>query len=379
MPDNNLFLQTIDAIYASSMDTDTIPAALEVANRLLGGRGATFEIVDMKARRHAQFWSVGVPTFGESRYVEEFAAINPRISFVTRQPGGTVVWDYRVLDEHEMTRNPFYAEFLPPLGLRYCIGAVLKRTRRSLVAMSVQRTPKQGHADKREIEIMGRLVPHLQRAHDLAVRLKTENDRPAQLESTLEWLADGIALLRADGTIIYANNMLRLFAQRGDGIRIANRALEFTEPVARRCYAAALSAMKHLGDPNSDARPTDFPSYRSGGTPSYIVSVRPLGRGNARTTHHPEAAVMLLIHDPLWRNTATSEILKDLFSLTNAEAHLAQALCTGVTTAAYAAERGVSLNTVYSHLKRIREKTGCKSVPDLIRKFGELNVPVRLS
>ena len=88
---------------------------------------------------------------------------------------------------------------------------------------------------------------------------------------------------------------------------------------------------------------------------------------------------MVLVHDPLWRNAATSQILQELFSLTNAEAHLAQALCTGTTTGAYAAERGVSLNTVYSHLKKIREKTGCKSVPDLIRKFGELNVPLRLS
>ena len=42
---------------------------------------------------------------------------------------------------------------------------------------------------------------------------------------------------------------------------------------------------------------------------------------------------------------------------------------------AYATERRVSLNTVYSHLKQIREKTGCKSVPELIRKFGEWNVP----
>jgi DNA-binding CsgD family transcriptional regulator len=42
-------------------------------------------------------------------------------------------------------------------------------------------------------------------------------------------------------------------------------------------------------------------------------------------------------------------------------------------------ERRVSLNTVYSHLKQIREKTGCRSVPELIRKFGEWNVPLRLS
>ena len=40
------------------------------------------------------------------------------------------------------------------------------------------------------------------------------------------------------------------------------------------------------------------------------------------------------------------------------------------TTGAYALERGVSLNTVYSHLKRIREKTGCKSVSELIHKLA---------
>ena len=74
---------------------------------------------------------------------------------------------------------------------------------------------------------------------------------------------------------------------------------------------------------------------------------------------------------------AVSQILQELFSLTNAEADLAQALCAGKTTTAYASERRVTLNTVYSHLKRIREKTGCKSVPELIRKFAELDVPLR--
>ena len=113
--------------------------------------------------------------------------------------------------------------------------------------------------------------------------------------------------------------------------------------------------------------------------PAYIVSVRPLVGGQAHTTQHAQAKVMVLIRDPLWQNPATSQMLQQLFSLTNAEAHLAQALCAGTTTGTYALERGVSINTVYSHLKRIREKTGCKSVPELIRKLGELNVPLRLS
>ena len=113
--------------------------------------------------------------------------------------------------------------------------------------------------------------------------------------------------------------------------------------------------------------------------PAYIVSVRPLVGGQAHTTGHTQAKVMVLIRDPLWQNPATSQMLQQLFGLTNAEAHLAQALCAGTTTGTYALDRDVSINTVYSHLKRIREKTGCKSVPELIRRLGELNVPLRLS
>ena len=87
---------------------------------------------------------------------------------------------------------------------------------------------------------------------------------------------------------------------------------------------------------------------------------------------------MVLVRDPLPPNDSKTEILQELFKLTNAEAHLARALCNGVTTRAYAIERRVTLNTVYSHLKQIGEKTGCRSVPELIRKFGEWNVPLRL-
>ena len=38
---------------------------------------------------------------------------------------------------------------------------------------------------------------------------------------------------------------------------------------------------------------------------------------------------MVMIRDPICRNTATGQVLQQLFGLTNAEAHLAEALCTG--------------------------------------------------
>lgn len=253
---------------------------------------------------------------------------------------------------------------------------MLEHTSEKAAAVSVQRTRKQGHVGKREIALMQRLCPHYQRAYDVATRLRTAGDRGGVLENALEWLADGVALLRADGDIVYANDTIRVLAQRGDAFRTNGRTIEFATHGARRLFEAALGAVKKIGDPSDDGLPTDFLVPRRDGMPAYIVSVRPLLRGKARETQ-TQADVMLLMRDPLWRNAATSQMLQRLFNLTNAEAHLAHALCTGVTTTTYALDRNVSLNTVYSHLKHIREKTGCKSVPELIRKFGELNVPLR--
>jgi DNA-binding CsgD family transcriptional regulator len=56
---------------------------------------------------------------------------------------------------------------------------------------------------------------------------------------------------------------------------------------------------------------------------------------------------------------------------------LVQALGTGMTAVAYAKSRSISVTTVYTHLRRTREKTGWKSVAELTRRFHELNVALR--
>src|SRR5262249_61284855 len=40
------------------------------------------------------------------------------------------------------------------------------------------------------------------------------------LERALDWLADGVAVVRADGVVVYANATLQAIARRNDGIRL---------------------------------------------------------------------------------------------------------------------------------------------------------------
>jgi len=197
-------------------------------------------------------------------------------------------------------------------------------------------------------------------------------------ESALDLIADGIALLKRDGGIVYVNEALRRLAAGGNEIRIERNMIEFACPDLRSRFAQALGAVERVHDPDAAFPVTDFAVPRQDGQPPYTVSVRSLSRGG-NDADHPDAAAMLLVHDPLQQSAAAARMLRELYGLTNAEAQLVQALSTGMTAVAYADSRQISITTVYTHLRRTREKTGWKSVAELTRRFHELNVSLRAS
>jgi DNA-binding CsgD family transcriptional regulator len=371
------FVRAVEAIYASGVEENRLTEALEASSRLLGACGATLEVYDKSAHKHVEFCAAGLPPIPCAEYLDHFAALNPRIAPILRQRPGEVGWDHQFLDEQAMLRDPFYSEFLADLGLRYFVSVVLEQTPDHLAVVAMQRTPGQGHVDRRDISMMQRLCPHFQRAHDLRTRLKAAGDRNSSLENALDLLADGVALLGAGGKVIYANETLRSLATRGREFRFARDGVEFFDPDARSRFAAALNGAQRFHEPSAALCAADFAVPREQGLPAYTVSVRPLVRGQAQASRHPEAVAMLLIHDPLDRKLAASRMLQELFGLTNAEAHLVHALGTGMTAGAYARGRRVSITTVYTHLRRTREKTGWKSVTELTRRFNELNVSLR--
>src|SRR5689334_16817870 len=108
----DLLTGLIETIHDASVDGDLWPKVLACTARLIGGIGATLEIVNRKTFRYDAFYSHGVPRPEEMAYVEHYAAMNPRVAAALRQKPGETAWDYQILDEHGMDRNPFYAEFL---------------------------------------------------------------------------------------------------------------------------------------------------------------------------------------------------------------------------------------------------------------------------
>ena len=377
MSDTDRLLQTIETLHAASLDENLWPDALAATTRLLNGRAATLEIFALPGHVPKEFHQHGIPPASEIDYFAEYAALNPRSQYVDDHPADHIHWDYKLIDERGMDRHPFYVKFLPQCDLRYYIAGNLHRSRSDQAAICVHRTRKQGHADEVDIAMMQRLLPHFRQAFDMALRLRSIRARNRSLEDTLDWLADGVALLAADGKVLHANAALQQTLRSGDGISVKKGQIEFAASETRQRFAKAIKHSVRSGPLADPSAERDFPAPRRSNGPAYLVSVRPLARLGRNVRHDERAAAILFVRDPLQRGDRRAHILREVFGFTAAEADLAEALQAGIAIDDYGRSRRLSRNTVYTHLRHAREKTGARSTTELLRKLNDTNNSLR--
>jgi DNA-binding CsgD family transcriptional regulator/PAS domain-containing protein len=377
MPKGNDILSTIEAVHAAGLDQSLWPRALAAVAEIVGGHAAMFEVVDKRAMTHREFYSFGVRPVDEIAYFEHYMADNPRWLFMPRQRTGDVGCDYKFIDEKGMNKAPFYAELLAQMDLRYFLSGVLMATPEDYACISVQRTSKLGHVQQKEIGLMERLLPHVQQAFDVARRLKGASEAGKSFERAFDWIADGVAFVSAAGAVVYSNDAFQAIARRNDIVRLRRGTIEFIAIDARARFDAALGAVRRLrtGEQHVETL-TDFPVLRASDAPPCLVSVRPLARAPRESQAAARADAIVFIRDPLKRGSAAGQMLREVFGLTEAETSVALAVQSGIPLDGYARTNMVSLNTVYTHLRRVREKTGCHSVADLIRKLDEFRIPL---
>jgi DNA-binding CsgD family transcriptional regulator/PAS domain-containing protein len=369
-------LDTIEAIHAAGLDAELWLRAL---TNSMGGIAATLERFDRRTLEMKEFLSFGIPPAHELVYLTDLFACNPRLPFVRAQEPGKPLYDYMVLDERAMNRDPFYSQFLAPVGYRYFMGANLRPTAQEHALVSIQFGSRQGHVDQSQIDRFQRVLPHVEQAIDVARRLRGADGMRRSLEHGLDWLADGVMLLRADGTVLHANTAMQAIARADDGVRLRRGHVEFASTEVQQRFAKALGTQQWLRDKTSQLAITDFPAPRPSGNPSYLVSIRPLPARRHDSAMESAADIIVFVRDPLTDTTAALQVLRDAFGLTEAEAKLARAVQSGVSMSDYARVHAVSIATVYTHMRSIKEKTGCSRQAELIRKLNGLQVPLMRS
>lgn len=380
MAEDGQLLDAVGAVYAAALDASAWPEAFRRIASLFDAVGCTLEILEKNPTRLVGFWSEGVTDVSEVPYAQEYLRRNPRVPDGFTQKVGDVGFDYRHIDESTMRGDPFYEEFLPLMDLRYYISCTLMQGP-LFAALAVHRTPGKGHVQASDIHLMQQLAPHLRQAFDLGRRLGALGQDSQFAHNVLNWLAEGVVLLGPDGVMRFANAAAIEIAGHNDGIRIVRDRLDFASPAARAQFDKALQATVTLAGATggAPAPARDMPVPRLDDRPPYILSLRPVAaRMAARSAETEGVAAVVFIHDPLIRRPGSiAHAARQLYGLTEAEAHFAEALQSGATPQAYAQQRGVSLNTVYTHLRRLKAKTGHHRIAGLTAHLAALRGAAR--
>jgi DNA-binding CsgD family transcriptional regulator len=288
-------------------------------------------------------------------------------------PGGIgkIVTDADLVDEAIVSKHEFFQDFLRPLGLRYVVAAIMDLDDGTFGFASCHLGLQQEHPDRATVDQAALLMPHLRRGLQLRRRLTTVRATEHAALEVLDRLGHAVFLINEQGRVVWQNVTADQLLEQRDGLTTADGELRAAAARATKELAALIRTAIHAVDqPRATpgglmtiARPSLRRAYQVLVTP--LPKAPSLNRVAIGLDGTPAAAVF--VTDPETSSAPRAQVLAKLYHLTPAEAKLATALASGLSTKAYADQEKRSIHYVRWLLKQVEAKTDTRRIADLIR------------
>ena len=364
-------LDLIDHIYGAAVDETLWPTVLGEFRSLLDCEGSTLFFTDNRLRPIDSFFQNNVTPDAVSSYQSYFHSVDIRLHRAIPHYVGKIVTDGDLVDEGEIKKHEFYQDFLRPIGHCYIISAILDLGDGAFAFASAHRGLHQDHADQQAIEDAGILIPHLHRGLQLRRRLFEVEAREQAALEVLDRLGQAVFLINEQGRIVWQNGAADHLLGLRDGLMTSDSELHTEAPkttgelsgLIRSAIGAADKPLNKPGGLMAIARPSLKRSYQVLVTPLPRSPALSLARGAIDSM--PVAAVF--VTDPEKIKPPKAQVLAKLYHLTPAEAKLATAIASGMSTKSYAEQEGRSIHYVRWLLKQVEAKTDTRRIADLMR------------
>ena len=186
----------------------------------------------------------------------------------------------------------------------------------------------------------------------MVVKLDTLTQRCSDSTMALDQVAQGMAVLDAQGALLQANRAALQLLARGNGFCLRGGRLAAREPQDQARLEALLSACTAGGTVPASAQPAALVAQ------GLVLQMTPL-RSTRSVFVSPRASVLVSLSEPLASPVAQArETLTALFGFTAAEARLALSLMEGGGLREAASRARMSYATARWYLKILFQKTG---------------------
>lgn len=364
-------LDLIERFYGTATDDGLWQELLHDLRHHLDGEAATLFFTDKQLKPVGSFFGDNVSSDSVSSYQRHFHKVDIRMHRAVALGSNRIVTDGDLVDPEIVRTHEFYQDFLRPIGHRYIVSAMLDLGDGTFAFCSCHRGLKQDHAEQETLDKAKIILPHLHRSLQLRRRLRDVRAAGQAAFEVLNRLGHAVFLIEPQGRVIWQNALADLLLRQQDGLVSTDGELHAKMPNAntelQRLIKSAIDVVSKPTQKPGGMMTIDRPSLKR----DYQVLVSPLPGTPALNMAgdalggHPAAAVFVM--DPEQTPLAKSQVLAKLYNLTPAEARLATALASGMSTKQYAERTELSIHYVRWLLKQIEAKTDTRRIVDLIR------------
>ncbi|MBP0493560.1 hypothetical protein [Roseomonas indoligenes] len=358
MSDDAAWEALIADIYLSATDLAArarVPAALA---RAVGGVSAALWMVDPRTGHPVSELLTNLPQEGATLYHQYYHRLDPWLAQSGRMTWNAVMHGAELIPDAELARSEYYNDFGCRIGTFHVIGS--RMTLRAdpaaaFGALSVLRPKEQDAFSAGQAARLQRLLPHLQRAWQVAIQLAAPGGPAASLNwdlgvaAMMEGIRTAAVVTDGHGRVRLANSA----AERLDGaggliLRGAppDRVLRLErEADTHRLLVAIADAAR--GGPGLECL------FSLGVAGPCRITVSPLLRKVAGGVGW---TLVLITPEALTADETTLQRAQRLFGFTRTEAEVALALAAGQSPAEIAEARGVRISTIRSQLVSAQDK-----------------------
>jgi DNA-binding CsgD family transcriptional regulator len=328
--------------------------ALHEACRYLGFHAATLSSHDTSRRiSRVELGAYNVDCDYTISFNQTYGALSPFALLTMMAPFGQPTSHFQYIDKNEFVASRFYKEWCAPQGYHEFLGAVIVREQGQLFAVGMVRLIDQPPISEEDLRRANVLIPHIIRAVNIARLFETLTQQRDDLLATIDSMPGAIVAVDGEQNVLSINKAGTVLCAETGVFSVIGGKLAMADPSHEAMVAAALKG--RVFTPFSLPLPAHM-----GMTGQFLpITAKAHNEKRALLVLYPTAAIM----------PAPGTVLQKQFGITIAEMRIVALMLSGGTRATMAADLGVSLATVKTHLQSLFEKTGTKRQADLLRRI----------
>lgn len=368
MNQHEQLLSLCAGFYDAALDPSAWSAVLARVAACLGAVGADLHLLDDDVLR-CNYMGVQPPEVLDE-YAAHFLHREPRSLALRHLPPGEVITDLHIVDADSMARHPYYADFLPRIGLGHCIAAAPLKDAHHRAYFGVHLPPKMGAPSGEMLALVKAMQPHLGRAVSAQFRMMDAELRNQVYSDALDRLSCGVAIVNGSGKLMLSNAAAHAMFEQGLCLKLVQERLTASIASESRKLQLLIQNAVTRRDLRGGALIVHGPGQ-------HVVSVTVDAASEAFRTRTGGAAYVYLSDMQARPSRARQQQVREMFGLTASETRIAVGIADGEPLQAVAAQAGVAYESARFTLKRVYEKLGVHKQGELVALIHAALPPLR--